>query len=69
MGNIAEAGFGDTRLPSEGEEFDEGQGDQYPSLGDGRGHGEKYYGGNNENLDPGEFTYRDGINYRKNTQH
>ena len=66
MGNFVEAGgFGDTRLPTDGEEFDEGShpenqpgsrplGQLHPSFM------------NDEDMYPGEqYTYRDGVNYRK----
>lgn len=52
MGNLAEAGgFGDTRIPSEGDEDDQGNFQGYIYS---------------ENVDPSQYTYRNGVNYKKN---
>ena len=51
MGNLAEAGgFGDTRIASDNEEEDNAN-----------------YGAaiNSENIDPSQYTYRNGVNYKR----
>lgn len=53
MGNIAEAGFGDTRYPSDGESDDQ--------INYGLSKGII----NSENIDPSQYSYRDGVNYKK----
>lgn len=54
MGNLAEAGgFGDTRIPSDNEE------DENCNYGVSRAVI------NSENIDPSQYTYRNGVNYKR----
>lgn len=54
MGNLAEAGgFGDTRIPSDGEDDERGS------------YGPAMAVINSENIDPSQYTYRNGVNYKR----
>ena len=55
MGNLAEAGgFGDTRIQSDSEENDNSN------------YGPSMAVINSENIDPSQYTYRNGVNYKRN---
>lgn len=67
MGNIAEAGgFGDTRLPTDGDEMEEME-RMYPnSISQFQYEpGARQSIMNESNMEGSEYTYRDGVNYRR----